>query len=409
VIRRLLLLTVFVSGTALARLSGGPASLAPTCRGPATPGGGPTTIGVCSSAAGTIPATVGADTNCATTAIPAANDLSTNGWNGFLLYVKGCPTGATAGGYTVTSVSAYIASATAGATLKCSVYTDGAPQAHVSAPCDSVEATLIANPNAYVTMVMTGACVLTPSTRYWIACATNSGATTFGRNATACAGCWSYMSTPYASLWPATLSPTAANNVSGAAYLTFGGTLPSTTTTTTLPPTGNLPTVVGADANCASGAAPVPDGQSVNGWSGYLSYGKTCATGAAAGGYTVTAVSAYITLASAGAHLKCSVYDNANAHVGAGCVTTEATLTANPNAYITMPTSGSCHLNPSVRYQIACATDSAATTFGQVGPTNSCIGCWNYMSVAYGSLWPATLTVQSTYNLTLALYLTLAP
>jgi hypothetical protein len=167
-----------------------------------------------------IPTNLGADANCPTT-IPVVNGTSANGWNGYASWGQTCATGANAHGYDVTAVAANISGATAGTKLKCSVYDAATPNAHVAAGCDTSEATLVANPGAYVSMATTGACHLAAGTRYWIACAVSDAATTYGQNTTGCVGCWKYASgQTYATLWPATLTNTGGYGITVALYLT---------------------------------------------------------------------------------------------------------------------------------------------------------------------------------------------
>src|SRR5215470_9093459 len=147
-----------------------------------------------------------------------------------------------------------------------------------------------------------------------------------------------------------------------------------------------LPAAGPADANCP---ASIPTVNSyVSGQHQQIDAIQTCVTGPNAGGYDVTTISMWIQNALVGKHLACSVYDSASPknHLAAGCDVT-ATTTANPSAFITMAAPGSCHLNPSTRYWIACNGDDGTTQYGQ--NNTACASCLTAVLQAYGA-WPAT-------------------
>jgi len=163
-----------------------------------------------------------------------------------------------------------------------------------------------------------------------------------------------------------------------------------------------LPAAGPADANCP---ASIPTVNSyVSGQHQQIDAIQTCTTGLNAGGYDVITISMWIQNALVSKHLACSVYDSASPknHLAAGCDVT-ATTTANPAAFITMSTPGSCHLNPSTRYWIACNGDDGTTQYGQ--NNTACASCLSAVLQAYGT-WPATLGAGGTSNVTPAFYLT---
>ena len=355
----------------------------------------------------TIPASVGSDTNCVTNTAPGPTGNET-GWIGDVAYGQTCPTGANGSGYDVTAISQYIAGAVPGTKFRCSVYDAGSPHTYVAAGCDTVEATLSGSPQTYVTLATTGSCHLAPGTRYWIACAPNDGSVGFGEVGTVCGACYRFTPAAYPPPWPTTLPGGSTVGASMASYLTAiatsGTTTTTSTTTTTTLVSVLIPTAVGADTNCPT-TPPVQNANNASGWTSYVLFGQTCTVGANAHGYDVTAISVWVVAATAGGHAKCSVYDTALNHVAAGCDSVEATLAANPNAYVTMATTGACHLAASVRYWITCATDSGTTAWG----TNSAAPTHYQGGVSYLTLWPSTIASSATNPGIIAQYLTATP
>jgi hypothetical protein len=125
----------------------------------------------------------------------------------------------------------------------------------------------------------------------------------------------------------------------------------------------------------------------------------------------VTAIALYIGAATAGKHIKCSVYDSAGPprnHVAVGCDSVDTVLSASPTAYVTMATTGTCHLAASTRYWIACTADDNATAFGR--NTQTCTSCWQYvLFTPYSSAWPATLTTTGNFPTTISAYMLVTP
>jgi hypothetical protein len=185
-----------------------------------------------------LPVAGAANVNCPAT-IPTQNSTG-GGYNGYaVIAAPTCPTGSNAGGYDVNSISAYIGTVTtAGKHLRCSLYdTAGPPKNHVAAGCDTVEATLAATNNAYITMAVTGACHLAPATAYAITCAPDDNSTAFGTATAACTNCFGYVGTAYPTAgWPATLNTSGYSGGAPTFYVTATPYTGTTTTSTTLPP-----------------------------------------------------------------------------------------------------------------------------------------------------------------------------
>src|SRR5262245_11963850 len=262
------------------------------------------------------------------------------------------------------------------------------PRPHTASVCNSDDASLPLTPNPYITMAVSGPCHLATATRYMIGCATDSGSVSWG---TTTGGNIAYMGTSYATLWPTVLSQTGINAGIVGRYLTVTAT-PGTVVPACGPSDGNCPTTVPALSGTLAGL------------DGRANQTLSCATGAAAGGYTVRSISAYVGAATAGKHLQCSLYDTASPHarIGAGCDTVAATLVSPTNAYVTMATSGSCHVAASTRYTIVCNSDDAAAAWGY---SASCPTCSNYDVQTYGT-WPATLAASTAYGSALMYYMT---
>lgn len=176
-------------------------------------------------------------------------------------------------------------------------------------------------------------------------------------------------------------------------------------TTTTLPPAVRVPAAGLSDVNCPTTIPALST--AATGFNGYLNSVRTCATGANAGGYDVQSISMYVGTATAGSHIKCSVYSGGAAppltQISSGCDSVEATLTLNPTAYVTMATSGSCHLAASTRYWITCNADSAIQWGEQ---TAACAACWTWFAQTYATAFPASIPAGGTYSLTPLYYLT---
>ena len=186
-------------------------------------------------------------------------------------------------------------------------------------------------------------------------------------------------------------------------FETGSGNLPTVTpccntipTTTTL----ILPVAGAADVNCPT-TKPTQNATQASS-NGYANQGQTCATGANAGGYDVTAISLYVGASTAAKHVQCSVYDGAKNKVATGCDATSIQLISTPNAYITMTPTGACHLAAGTRYWIACNADDTATAFGY--NSTACTNCWAWVSQTFGT-WPASLGAGGTYNQSPAFYL----
>jgi hypothetical protein len=151
-----------------------------------------------------------------------------------------------------------------------------------------------------------------------------------------------------------------------------------------------IPVSGASDVNCPSTIPSHPDTDS-NDHDLYMST-QTCATGANAAGYDVTSISLWIATASAGGKLQCSVYNDASPHVRveAGCNTGEYTTTANPNAYVTIPMSGTCHLAASTRYYPTCwwnFTGAVAPGYAGTGADTGSLKVLTYDSSALPANW----------------------
>lgn len=168
-----------------------------------------------------IPAAGAADKNC-----PATVPARTNNTGGFTSTANLAQTCATPAPATVTSVTVWVAFSPAGSKLKCTIYGPAAPTAdktRVAPGCDTVVATLPANPGAFITLATTGSCVLAAATRYWIACTANDALFNAGSENAACTNC--LVSAPltgtFTDPWPTTLTGAgAANDFTLAYYLT---------------------------------------------------------------------------------------------------------------------------------------------------------------------------------------------
>lgn len=198
---------------------------------------------------------------------------------------------------------------------------------------------------------------------------------------------------------PGRISPVGPGRVRGGVSTTT--TILATTTTTLVVPAaspnaGNCPSTVPTIFSTQASVA------------GFINMSATCTTGAGAN-LTVSAISAYVALAAAGDKIKCAVYDGGattKTKLAAGCESVTATLTANPNAFIVMATSGACTLAPSTAYTIACTLQGSGPTVG----IWQCPNCYLWQTFStFTNPWPATITGWSTSPGTMAYYLTIAP
>jgi hypothetical protein len=127
-----------------------------------------------------------------------------------------------------------------------------------------------------------------------------------------------------------------------------------------------IPAANATDSNCPTTLLGHPSAFSTT--NNYIEGTRTCPTGANAAGYDVTQVSIWITpTTGAGVHMRCSVYTDANPHVkvASGCDTVEWTSPASGlDVYISLATTGACHLATATRYWIACSSDGAGVTYG---------------------------------------------
>jgi hypothetical protein len=188
-------------------------------------------------------------------------------------------------------------------------------------------------------------------------------------------------------------------------------TLPTSTTTTT---TIIVPAAGAADVNCP-GAVPTQNNQTTS--ANQLSSAITCATPART--LTVTAVSVWAVTGTAGAKMKCSVYQfpagyvsgtTAIPKVAAGCDTVEYVFAgATTNAFVTLATTGTCTLAPSTRYLISCNQDATAyfLGFNSAACTVGGVQCDQYTAAPYATNpLPDPWTAQNQATGAFAIYLT---
>ena len=228
-------------------------------------------------------------------------------------------------------------------------------------------------------------------------CAGAAFATT-GRNATDCGAC----------TLPADCSAGAPNLVTTTTVVT-------TSTTTTLAPL-KVPVADATDSNCPV-TALVKSTQSTS--LNTLAASKTCATGANATGYDVSAIVLYVGTAVAGSHVQCSVWTYPAGYtsgttsipkVAATCDSTAWTSTVTPNAYVTFPIAGPCHLAPATRYLVGCNSDAAGGSAPSLGLLGSCTNCEQTKTSTYpGLLDPWTATGQLPFASAAYLTVTASP
>lgn len=188
---------------------------------------------------------------------------------------------------------------------------------------------------------------------------------------------------------------------------TRGPTCATCGTGTTTPAAVVVPVGQAGDLNCPS-TLPSHSVENIV-TANYIEVSQLCATGANAAGYDVVSVSMFIGgTAAPSDRMKCSVYNGATPHakVAAGCDSVEWIGVTNPNAFITLATTGACHLAAATRYWAGCNTPQGIgygmeTTAGNI---------MHYQTTPYASdPLPASWTSAGDLPRGMALYVTATP
>lgn len=169
-----------------------------------------------------IPAAGAADVNCPAT-IPSFPNASFTPSVNRIMGMPTCVTGAHAQGYEAESISAYIKTSTAGDLLSCAVYLAKTPP--YTPPftkvtgCDTIEVVLGNVDGWYTLPISSSLCLLSASTRYFLACDTGGSATTH-YGAVAAANVSRYVVSTYANPLPSVWSSSSFETNSVAFYIT---------------------------------------------------------------------------------------------------------------------------------------------------------------------------------------------